>query len=115
MQTDMRQVKKGHVYRVDTFVVPNASREEFLSRVKATHEVLRAQVGFVRDSLLEQFSDPSESNFITIVEWEAQSCIEGARLAVLAMHRQNNFDPQEMFERLRIKAARANYYTQVDT
>jgi hypothetical protein len=40
----------GSVFRVDKFVVPAAAREEILDKVKATHEVLRRQQGFVQDS-----------------------------------------------------------------
>jgi hypothetical protein len=42
------------VYRVDKFSVPVHARKKFLERVHATHELLRAQVGFVQDSILEQ-------------------------------------------------------------
>ncbi len=109
MHNDIKQGGTGHVYRVDKFVVPNSARDEFLSRVKATHDVLRKQTGFVRDNLLEQFAGPGEFNFVTVVEWESQAHIEEARSAVVAMQKQSNFNPQEMFQHLGIKADIANY------
>lgn len=42
-------------------------RQEFLERVHATHELLRAQVRFVQDFILEQASGPGKFNFVTIV------------------------------------------------
>jgi heme-degrading monooxygenase HmoA len=97
------------LYRTDKFVVPAAAREEFLTRVFQTHEVLRKQPGFLQDFLLEQVSGPGEFNFVTIAEWESEDFVAGARAAVQALHRSMNFDPQELFARLGIKADLANY------
>jgi len=97
------------IFRVDKFVVPAHARQEFLTRVHATHEVLRTQPGFVRDAILEQTSGPGEFNFVTIVEWENGDAIEGARKAVAALHQKMNFDPQAMISRLEIRADIANY------
>ena len=66
------------IFRVDKFVSPAHGREEFLTRVQATHEILRTRAGFVRDAVLEQTSGPGEFNFVTIVEWENSDAIEGA-------------------------------------
>jgi heme-degrading monooxygenase HmoA len=97
------------IFRVDKFVVPAQAREEFLTRVQATHEALRTQAGFVRDAILEQTSGPGEFNFVTIVEWENSDAIEGARRAVAALHQKMNFDAQAMIKRLEIRADIANY------
>jgi hypothetical protein len=97
------------IFRVDKFVVPAHAREEFLMRVQATHEVLRTQAGFVRDTILEQSSGPGECNFVTIVEWENGDAIEGARRAVAALHHKVNFDAPAMINRPEIRADIANY------
>jgi hypothetical protein len=89
--------------------VPGHAREEFLTRVHATHEVLRTQAGLVREAILEQTSGPGEFNFVTIVAWENSDAIEGARRAVAALHQKMNFDPQAMINRLEIRADIANY------
>jgi hypothetical protein len=99
----------GHVYRVDKFVVPNSARDEFLSRAKATHDVPRKQLGFVRDNVLEQCAGPGGPNFVTVVEWDNRPHMEEARFAVVAMHKQSNFNSQELFQRLGIKADIAIY------
>jgi len=54
------------IFRVDKFVVPEASRGEFLSRIRDTHALLRQQPGFVRDAILEQASGPGRFNIVTI-------------------------------------------------
>jgi heme-degrading monooxygenase HmoA len=97
------------VYRVDKFVVPSAAREEFLGKVRPTHALLKSQPGFLQDFVLEQSSGPGEFNFVTIVEWASQEAVENARAAVMKLHREMNFTPQEVFARLDIKANIANY------
>jgi heme-degrading monooxygenase HmoA len=97
-------------YRVDKFTVPQAAREEFLARVFQTHRVLRRQPGFVSDLLLEQTGGPGKFNFVTVAEWESEDFVAGARAAVQAMHRSENFDPQELFQRLGIEPDLGNYH-----
>lgn len=52
--TDLLPGHAGRVYRVDRFTVPEGARAEFLSRVRQTHEALRAQPGFLQDLVLEE-------------------------------------------------------------
>ncbi|TIT70125.1 MAG: antibiotic biosynthesis monooxygenase, partial [Mesorhizobium sp.] len=76
MSVTNQNVNGSSVFRVDKFVVPAAAREEILSKVRTTHELLRQQQGFVQDFLLEQFSGPGEFNLVTIVEWESQAAVD---------------------------------------
>ena len=101
--------KSERVYRVDKFVVPDHAREEFISKVQTTHELLRTMSGFVQDFVLEQSVEPGEFNIVTIVEWDSAEVLEPARAAVMAKHKEMNFNPQEMFDRLGIKADVGNY------
>lgn len=97
------------IYRVDKFVIPSAAREEFLDKVRRTHSLLKTQPGFLQDLILEQSSGPGEFNFVTIVEWASQEAFDNARNAVQKLQREMNFNPQEIFARLGIKADIANY------
>jgi len=99
----------GAFFRVDKFVVPAAAREEFLVKVMMTHKLLEAQEGFVDHRVLEQDAGPGEFNFVTIAEWENAEVVERVRVAVAAAHEAANFDPQEMFSRLGIRADIASY------
>ncbi|MEW6683816.1 MAG: antibiotic biosynthesis monooxygenase [Nitrospirota bacterium] len=103
-----------HIYRVDKFVVPKAARQEFLGRVRSTHQLLKAQPGFVQDVVLEQSSGPGRFNFVTLVEWQSQSAMDAAKAVVTAAHAKSGFNPQELFARLGIEADIANY-TAIDT
>jgi len=113
IKMSITQIPAERVYRVDKFVVPGRARDEFLAQVRKTHELLKTLPGFLRDLVLEQSSGPGEFNFVTIVEWDSPAAIENAKAAVMAMHKEMNFNPQEMFARLGIKADLANY-RQVD-
>jgi heme-degrading monooxygenase HmoA len=97
------------VYRIDKFVVPEPSREEFLQRVLETHEILRRQPGFVRDALLEQISGPGRFNIVTIAEWESPAAIDAARVAVEKARAATGFNPGEAMARLGIEPDMANY------
>jgi heme-degrading monooxygenase HmoA len=103
------QIKSERIYRVDKFVVPDHAREEFISRVRNTHQLLRTLRGFLQDFVLEQSAGPGEFNFVTMVEWDGLASLENARAAVMAMHKETHFNPQEMFARLGIKTDLANY------
>ena len=97
------------VFRVDKFVVPVEAREEILTKVRMTHELLRQQQGFVQDFLLEQFSGPGEFNLVTIVEWESQAAVDRVVPIVKAAHERIAFNPQETIARLGVRADIANY------
>lgn len=97
------------MYRLDKFIVPNNAREEFLARVKATHQILNEQPGFIQDFLLEQPVDENTFALATLVEWENSSFIESARAVVKEMHQETGFNAQETIARLGIKAELGNY------
>lgn len=99
----------ARIYRVDKFMVPPQARAEFMGKIRATHELLKTLPGFLQDFVLEQSAGPGEFNFVTIVEWQSPESIENAKAAVMALFEKTNFNPQEMFARLGIKADLANY------
>lgn len=104
-----QQLGDVSVFRVDKFVVPAEAREEILRKVRATHELLRLQEGFVQDFLLEQFSGPGEFNLVTIVEWENQAAVDNVVPIVKAAQALVGFNPQETLTRLGVRADIANY------
>jgi heme-degrading monooxygenase HmoA len=99
----------GHIFRVDKFVVSPQAMDEFMQRVRQTHELLRQQPGFIRDAVLEQSSGPGEFNIVTIAEWQGQDAVDKARTVVKARHQSQGFDPQMLMKRLGIRADIGNY------
>jgi heme-degrading monooxygenase HmoA len=104
----------NHIYRVDKFIVPASARDDFLARANAIRDILKTQKGFIRDTYLEQFSGPGEFNIVTIAEWESQEHVEQAKVAVATFMQATKFNPQEMYQRLGIKADIA-FYKRIDS
>lgn len=98
-------LKNGkHVFRVDKFKVPAASREEFLTRVRTSNEILRSLPGFVEDCFLEQRDATGDSKIITIAIWENQQVFTNAKATVQEHYKKIGFNPGEIIKRLGIDA-----------
>lgn len=99
----------GAFFRIDRFLVPQAARAEFLSRVLQTHRLLADQPGFLGDHVVERAAARDASELVTIAVWESEEAVASARKAVQAMHKAAGFDPRSLFDRLGIKAEIGNY------
>ena len=97
------------LYRLDKFIVPIGLREEFLAKVKSTHQLLRNQSGFIQDFLLEQPLPDETVQIATLVEWQDQQSIDNARHAVMAEHKSSGFNAQAFAEQLGIKVEMGSY------
>ena len=96
-------------YKIDKFAVPLSAKKELLENVNVTHEFLRNLPGFRQDFILEQTSDTSGYNVVTIVEWEDKVAIQNAKNKVHAYHNQIGFSPKKLLESLGVKADLGNY------
>jgi heme-degrading monooxygenase HmoA len=97
------------VFRIDRFIVPADSESEFLSDVFETNAALTGMDGCVQHHVLKQDGAAGASNYITVVEWVSFAAIQKAREAVAAKHKEMNLNPQELLNRLQIKAELGNY------
>lgn len=100
---------ESRVFRIDRFVVPAAAEAEFLSAVAETNTAFDGMDGCLQRHVLKQEGESGDNTYITIVEWASFSAIQKAREAAAAKHKEMNLDPQEMFQRLQIKAELGNY------
>lgn len=103
------QQHPGQLYRIDKFTVPDPARAEFIDKVCITHELLKTLPGFIQDFVFEQIGGPGTFNFVTMAVWENADALEVAKRVVLAKHEEIGLKPDEMFERLKIKADVAIY------
>lgn len=92
------------IFRIDRFKVPAASREEFLSRVRTSNEVLRSLPGFVEDSFFEQRDAAGDSRIVTIAIWKNHQVFAAAKTAVQEHYKKIGFNPAEIIRRLGIEA-----------
>ena len=98
-----------HLYRIDTFIVPESSQAVFLEKVYQTHGVLAQCRGFVRDIVVRKMTNDSECRIVTVVEWTDQTAMDAAKDVIGEIHRSDGFSPPEFFEKLGIEADLALY------
>ncbi len=100
---------KSSIYRINKFVVPAASRDEFLDAViRPTHEMLRRQPGFVSDMVMEQTSGPGEFNIVALIEFAGPEAVAPIAAAVAELHQRIGVTPG-LTARLGIRTDQANY------
>jgi heme-degrading monooxygenase HmoA len=101
----MNSLKNGnHIFRVDKFKVPAAAREEFLARVRASNEILRAIPGFVEDYFFEQLGASGDTKIVTIAVWENEQAFSSAKSSVQEHYKKIGCNPAEIIQRLGIEA-----------
>lgn len=102
------QISTG-VYRVDKFTVPADVKEEFIGKVKLTHDLLRTLPGFQQDFVLEQATENGDLKIITLVAWENADAMANARTAVGIMQKDIQFNPQDFIQKSGITMERGDY------
>ena len=107
------QKENAHIYRIDKFKVPAAAREEFLSRVRTSNEVLHTIPGFVEDRFFEQLGATGDSKIVTIAVWENEKAFSKAKLLVQEHYKKIGFNPADIIKRLGIEAD-MDAYTNLD-
>ncbi|KJS18147.1 MAG: hypothetical protein VR78_05180 [Hoeflea sp. BRH_c9] len=100
---------ESRIFRIDRFVVPAASEEEFIRTVTETNTAFDGMDGCLQRHVLRQQGSSGETVFITFVEWASEAAIQKARKAAAAKHAQMKLNPSEMFQRLGIKAELGNF------
>lgn len=98
------------VVLIDRFVVPNASKAQFLERMKVSRDLIKtlSLSGFIEDSAYEEPGE-TESNYVTIAVWQDEASIQKARQVVSQEYQKEGFDMQEFVKKLNIKFERGIY------
>ncbi|HEY4055341.1 MAG TPA: ester cyclase [Kofleriaceae bacterium] len=87
---DTRRAPNG-VYLVDTFVVPDAHREEFRAATRRNRDFIRTLDGFRGDALF--VTKRGEAwNIATIAAWDSPAAIAAAKERVQAYYKEIGFD-----------------------
>jgi heme-degrading monooxygenase HmoA len=103
--------KPKRAYRVDKFLVPDASREEHMVGVRRTHDHLKTLPGFMQDLLIEKRAGPDHYNLMTIVEWESEEAFQNAIVAMKAWQAGLGIDREGRWKRLGITPELGDYHT----
>lgn len=83
------------LYRIATFSLPDAAKEEFERQSARTMDVIRTLPGYVSDSVYEKIAGAGTVNVITIVAWNDPASIDAAAPVLRAHHEASGFDAAE--------------------
>jgi heme-degrading monooxygenase HmoA len=97
------------VLRIDRFIVPASARDEFMTKVSQSRDILANMNGCLQNRILEQASSTGDIKIMTIVEWDSEKSVADARSSVAAIYKERGFNPQEIFANLGITAEIGEY------
>jgi len=101
----MSNIREGRVVRVNRFQVPAEARDEFLSLIERTHEVIRMQAGFIDDMILEQQVGGGIFNLLTVLQFEGEYVLQSVITAVARFDQAAGIDRQALTRRLGVEAS----------
>lgn len=101
----MTAIREKHIVRVNRFSVPVEARDEFLRLIKATHEVIRAQPGFIDDMILEQQSGIGLFNLLTVLQFEGEHVLQSVITAVARFDEATGINRQALTRRLGVETS----------
>jgi len=94
---------------LDTFIVPEESKAEFLEGAHKSQSFIRTLPGFVEGFLYEKKDGENRYNFLTTAVWENEEAFENAKKAVAIEYQKQGFNPQETRKKLKIESVRSTY------
>lgn len=97
------------IFRVDKFVVPAASLDAFITRLRYVHAILVDLPGSVQRHILSQIGGDGEFNVVTFLEWADIDAMTAAVTHVQKRFAEDGFDPKKMVADLGIRADQGFY------
>lgn len=107
-----RESKKSETMKqifIDTFIVPEKSKQEFLERVTINRNFIKHLNGFIKDHAYERTDENGNLIYMTIAVWENEAVLKKAKETVQAQYKKEGFNIFEMFKRLNIVMDRNIY------
>jgi len=104
-----RKTDKDQVRFIDKFVVPVASKQEFMNRVNINRNFIKTLSGFVEDAAYEGKDEKGNMLFVTIAVWQNEEALKKAKEAMQAEYKKEGFNPALLLERLNITLDRGIY------
>ena len=91
-------------FRIDTFAVPDAAREEFEEAMRRNMAFIKTLPGFLGHVAFEKTGGPTTFNVVTIAVWESKEALDKAADEVRAYYRRIGFDGPAMLAQWGVKA-----------
>ncbi|MGK9050765.1 antibiotic biosynthesis monooxygenase [Neorhizobium petrolearium] len=108
----MSRLQQAPVVRVNRFSIPPEARDEFMKLIQRTHEVIRAQPGFLDDMILEQNAGTETFNVITILQLEGEHVLQPIIAAVARSDEAAGIDRQALSRSLGVESS-VGFYSPV--
>lgn len=96
-------------FRIDSFTVPIAARQEFENAMTRNLAFIETLPGFQWHQIFEKVSGPSVYNLVTIAVWESPEAMERAIGEVRAYYDKIGFSPAEAMARWGAAGEVGNY------
>ena len=109
MSTANRTSASASVFRVDKFVVPAASLDVCITRMRYVHAILVGLPGLLQRHILTQTGGDGEFNVVTLLEWSDADAVTAAVAHVQKRFADDSFDPKKMVAELDIRADQGFY------
>jgi len=94
---------------IDTFVVPEEGKAEFLAASRKIQTFIRTLPGFVEGFAFEKTGGDGRYNFLTTAVWKDEAAYENAKQAVAAELKRSGANPQALREKYKIESTRSTY------
>ena len=94
---------------IDTFIVPEESRDKFLELAAKAQRFIRTLPGFVEGFIYERKDGESRYNFLTTAVWESEEAFENAKKTVASEYQKQGVNPQEAASQLGVERVRSTY------
>ena len=94
---------------IDSFVVPEESRDAFLEQVRQTQGYIKTLPGFIEGYVYENRDGVGRFNFLTIAVWKDEAALENAKQAVATENQKRGIKPREVIRQLGVESTRALY------
>jgi heme-degrading monooxygenase HmoA len=109
VQSDPEKRHALEVVLIDSFFVPEVSKEAFVQRVTNSAQTLKTLPGFIEGFVYVKTSGESDVNIVTTAVWKDEAAFENAKKAVLAEFRKQGTDPAAIMKTLGVRASRSIY------
>jgi heme-degrading monooxygenase HmoA len=97
------------VVLIDKFIVPEASKVEFLEAVRSSATFLRTLPGFVEGFVYEKTDGEGRHNVVTTAVWKDEDAFQDAKKSAAEGFKRISFNPPEIMKKLKVEIERGVY------
>lgn len=97
------------VVLIDSFIVPEDAKAEFIQQAYQSQEIVKTLPGFVEGYIYEYQTGDSPYSVVTTAVWESSAALANAKRLIGEVYQKQGFNPQAVIQRLGVQMIRATY------